>query len=173
MYLKALTQPFFGFQLWLFKNKTIFHAWRLFLVHSNFLKGKKIGLINQKWNVFLWTEPKFLGVYAIKIYKQLLYFILHLQNDCVVDILLRCECMEIKIRFLKIFDPIVTEISSAHIERGLAHGSALSLDLSHFRLRILGYNKNMKISRSLNIMTPVTQIPNWAGLAVLVCRQIL
>ena len=112
----------------------------------------------------------FLGVFAIKIYKQLLYIILHLQNDCVVDILLRCECMEIKIRFLKIFDPIVTEISSAHIERGLAHGSALSLDLSHFRLRILGYNKNMKISRSLKIMTPVTQIPNWAGLAVLVCR---
>ena len=94
---------------------------------------------------------------------------MHLQNNCVVDILLRCECMyEVRIRFLKIFDPIVTEISSAHIERGLAHGSALSLDLSHFRLRILGCNKNMKISRSLQIMTPVTQIQNLAILAVLV-----
>lgn len=109
----------------------------------------------------------------MKIYKQLLYFVLHLQNYCVFDILLLCECMKIRIRFLKIFDPIVTEISSAHIERGLAHGSALSLDLSHFRLRILGCNKNMKISKSLKIMTPVSQIPNWAGLAVLVCRQIL
>ena len=47
---------------------------------------------------------------------------------------------------------------SAHIERGLAHGSALSLDLSHFRLRILGCNKNMKISRSLKIMNPITLI---------------
>ena len=94
---------------------------------------------------------------------------MHLQNNCVVDILLRCECMyEVRIRFLKMFDPIVTEISSAHIERGLAHGSALSLDLSHFRLRILGCNKNMKISRSLQIMTPVTQIQNLARLAVLV-----
>ena len=84
------------------------------------------------------------------------------------DSRVRCECMEIKIRFLKIFDPIVTEISSAHIERGLAHGSALSLDLSHFRLRILCCNKNMKISRDLKIMTPVSQIRNWARLAVLV-----
>ena len=109
----------------------------------------------------------------MKIYKQLLYFVLHLQNYCVFDILLLCECMKIRIRFLKIFDPIVTEISSAHIERGLAHGSALSLDLSHFRLRILGCNKNMKISKSLKIMTPVSQIPNWVELAVLVCRQTL
>jgi hypothetical protein len=100
-----------------------------------------------KVKCFLQTEHKF--EVLMKIYKQLSYFVLHLQNYCVFDILLLCECMKIRIRFLKIFDPIVTEISSAHIERGLAHGSALSLDLSHFRLRILGCNKNMKISKPL------------------------